>query len=253
MPVVPDRCPPRVFPAAWVAWGAMLCLAATPVMAAAQTADGERPVRVTDRPDRRAATPTAPAFDEAASRDRQPQARDHADTGRPGARRTAAMPQPLSLSLPLRLPRASARDGVGGSSASHADMRPITVTLTSHLDFSRLAVGGRGAAVIDPVTDRRHVSGAVTELGGMALSGSVEVTGEPGRAVTVSLPRQVRLMAPGLPPLIVDRLVTDLPSMPVLGPDGRLSFRFGGQLVLDARDAAQGSYRGRVVIGVDYQ
>ena len=71
---------------------------------------------------------------------------------------------------------------------------------------------------VDPTSGRRRVTGGLVDLGGLGLSGTVRLTGEPGRGVRISLPHHVRLVAPDGATAEVSDIVTDLPAMPRLGP-----------------------------------
>lgn len=130
---------------------------------------------------------------------------------------------------------------------------PLAVEIGSGLDFDRVAVGapGGGSVSIDPVSRSRVVQGSLADLGGLVMTGSATVRGEPGRAVRVGLPGQVSLRSPGGGDARVSRLVTDLPAAPRLGPDGSLSFSFGGRL--DVTGESDGDYRGRIAITVEYE
>lgn len=130
---------------------------------------------------------------------------------------------------------------------------PLAVEISSGLDFDRVAVTAPagGSIVLDPVGRSRTVAGALANLGGLVMTGSATVRGEPGRAVRVSLPGEVILRGARGGDARISRLVTDLPAVPRLGPDGSLRFSFGGRLVV-TRDM-EGDYRGRVPITVEYQ
>ncbi|WOF45532.1 DUF4402 domain-containing protein [Sphingopyxis indica] len=129
---------------------------------------------------------------------------------------------------------------------------PLHVEIETQLDFSRVAVGAMGGEVaLDPATGARRLSGQIVDLGGYAVSGVVSVRGAPGAELRVILPPTVDLESGSGGRARVTGLVTDLAGVPRLGPDGRLRFRFGGRLQLDARD--DGDYRGRIPVTVEYQ
>ncbi len=132
-----------------------------------------------------------------------------------------------------------------------ADSRALTIEVETALDFSRAAGTGAGGSIaIDERTGTRRVAG-LADLGGMAIKGSVRLTGAPFARVRVSLPSTVRLLAPdGSSAEAVD-LRTDLPADPVLDATGELRFSFGGRLVVSGR--AAGEFRGRIPIVADYQ
>lgn len=130
---------------------------------------------------------------------------------------------------------------------------PLAVEIGSALDFDRVAVSapGGGSVSIDPVSRVRMVEGALADLGGLVMTGSATVRGEPGRAVRIGLPREVSLHGTGGSGARITRLVTDLPNAPRLGSDGSLRFAFGGTLDVTGDDG--GDYRGRIAITVDYE
>lgn len=129
---------------------------------------------------------------------------------------------------------------------------PLTIAITTHLEFARLArIGsGGGAAEIDPQSGQRRLAGTLTDLGGMALNGTAELTGEPFRAVTIALPARVVLTAANGSEAVLEEMVTDLPPQPRLDAHGRLTFRFGGALKVG--DDVRGQLRGRIAISADY-
>lgn len=130
---------------------------------------------------------------------------------------------------------------------------PLAVEIGSGLDFDRVAVSAPagGSVSIDPVSRSRSVQGALSNLGGLAMTGSATVRGEPGRAVRIALPDQVTLRSGAGTSARISRFVTDLPRAPRLGPDGTLRFSFGGSL--DVAGDADGDFRGRIAITVDYE
>lgn len=129
---------------------------------------------------------------------------------------------------------------------------PLAVEIGSGLDFDRVAGTANGGSVsIDPVSRSRIVEGGLSDLGGLVMTGSATVRGEPGRAVRVSLPTQVLLRGGGGSGARISSLVTDLPRAPRLGPDGALHFAFGGRL--DVAGDEDGDYRGRIAISVEYE
>lgn len=129
---------------------------------------------------------------------------------------------------------------------------PLRVDVGTQLDFDRVAVAAPGGSVrIDPSSRVRTVTGAVTSLGGLSMAGSATVSGEPGRAVRVTLPAAVFLRTRSGGSAEVRGIATNLPPAPRLGPDGRLSFSFGGRL--EVAGDGDGDYQGRVEITVEYQ
>ncbi|RJF93744.1 DUF4402 domain-containing protein [Sphingomonas cavernae] len=131
--------------------------------------------------------------------------------------------------------------------------RPLTIDVETGIDFSRVAImsAAGGMVEVDATSGQRRVSGGLVDLGGLGLSGTVRLTGEPGRSVRISLPNRVRLVTPEGGTAELSEIVTDLPPTPRLGPDGRLRFAFGGRLSVDGR--ATGNFRGRIAIVADYE
>lgn len=129
---------------------------------------------------------------------------------------------------------------------------PIAVEIGAGLDFDRVTVTAPGGGSVDLGPDgSRSFSGALAGLGGLAMVGTATVRGEPGRAVRIELPGSIILHGSTGSSARISRLVTDLPPAPRLGPDGALRFSFGGRL--DVSGEADGDYRGRIAITVDYQ
>jgi hypothetical protein len=87
-------------------------------------------------------------------------------------------------------------------------------------------------------------------LGGRAMVGTVTVHGEPGRAIQVSLPRSISLYGWTGGEIRLDSIASDLPSLPRIGANGTLTFRFGGELHVSGD--SDGRYRGEFQVDVDY-
>jgi len=130
--------------------------------------------------------------------------------------------------------------------------KALHISITTSLDFDRLALTGPsgGAVTLDPDSGNRLVTGELRGLGGMWLSGTAEVTGEPGRVVRIDLPSEVVLRAPGGGKAELESLQTNLGASPRLDASGRLTFSFGGKLRVSGN--AAGDYRGRIRITVNY-
>lgn len=139
----------------------------------------------------------------------------------------------------------------GSGEVARVPSRPLAIEVEAALDFSRATSrGGGGSIAIDERTGVRRVEGLV-DLGGFAITGSARLTGEPHAHVRVSLPLDVRLVAPDGSVADAVDLRADLPPDARLGADGTLSFAFGGRLVVPA--GASGDFRGRVAITADYE
>ena len=72
---------------------------------------------------------------------------------------------------------------------------PISIEITTKLDFSRAALSGAGGGAIDldPHNGTRSVNGGIVDLGGAALAGTAVVRGEPGRNVRIDMPGTARM------------------------------------------------------------
>lgn len=134
-----------------------------------------------------------------------------------------------------------------------APARALTIDVETGIDFSRVAVASAAGGVVevDPASGRRRVTGGLVDLGGLGLSGTVRLTGAPGRSVRINLPDRVRLVSPDGATAELSEIVTDLPPAPRLGPDGQLRFAFGGRLSVDGQRT--GNFRGRIPIVADYE
>jgi hypothetical protein len=129
---------------------------------------------------------------------------------------------------------------------------PLRIEIETALDMGRIAQGGGGGAVeLDPETGARRVAGTLADLGGMALTGKATVTGTPFARVRIDLPQRVRLMSTSGDYAEVVQMSSDLPTAPTLDAQGRLSFSFGGKMVLKGGES--GAFRGSVPISAEYE
>lgn len=128
---------------------------------------------------------------------------------------------------------------------------PVSLDVETSLDFDRLilAGAGEGSAELSPEGDR-SVTGSITAIGARAMVGEVIIRGEPGRIVRVALPDRIELFGLSGGSIRLESIRSDLPPMPRLDGDGRLSFRFGG--VLRVSGDVDGEFRGVVPIEVEY-
>lgn len=173
------------------------------------------------------------------------------------------MTRPIALGLTLMLlcsltPGAAAQCLLCGPAREGANPArvergtPLRVDIETQLDFSRVTTSGAGGEIsVDPASGARRVAGDLVDLGGMALTGSVRVTGDPGARVRVILPASIDLENGRGDAVRVTGIATDLGPEVRLGPDGVLRFRFGGRL--QVRGLTDGDYRGRVPISVEYE
>jgi hypothetical protein len=127
----------------------------------------------------------------------------------------------------------------------------IQLQVETSLDFDRLVLlgAGEGEATLLP-TGQRSSTGSIATLGAGAMVGSVTIRGEPGRVVTIDLPRRIELFSISGGRIAIESIENDLPGLAKLDSAGILSFRFGGRLRISGD--AEGEYRGNVPIFVDY-
>jgi hypothetical protein len=130
---------------------------------------------------------------------------------------------------------------------------PLRIDVETALDFSRVAQNGDngGDIAVDARSGGRRVAGGLVDLGGMALRGTVRLTGSPRRMVRIELPNRVQLRSSTGAIADVYTLETDLPPNPALGSDGSLTFSFGGKL--SVKGQTSGIFRGSIPITADYQ
>ena len=129
---------------------------------------------------------------------------------------------------------------------------PIRLEVQARLDFDQIILldaDGSGTARLLP-DGTSSTSGSLSALSGRAMVGNVIIRGEPGRLVQVALPDSIQLHGLAGGSIRVDSLITDLPALPRLDPQGMLQFRFGGELHVEGN--VEGDYRGDVPITVEY-
>jgi len=131
---------------------------------------------------------------------------------------------------------------------------PLSIDVETTLDFSKvglIAINQGGNVVIDPITGRRTISGALVDLGGLPVQGTVTVRGAPREKVRIDLPGNVTMTSADGGTLRLNDFQTSLKNNPRLGSDGTLRFTFGARLQVDGR--SDGDFRGAIPIIVDYQ
>jgi len=136
--------------------------------------------------------------------------------------------------------------------ADNTSSVPLTVTIEADIRFSRLALNGRsGEARLDTNSGITQTDGGLINLGGLSLTGSARITGEPGRSVRIDLPERVRMVNQTGDQAELVNLKTTLPARPRLDLDGSLSFSFSGTLRI--QNNSGGNYRGRIPISAEYE
>lgn len=128
---------------------------------------------------------------------------------------------------------------------------PVRLDVETRLDFDKLILisTGDGSAELGP-DGSRNVSGSVAAIGARAMVGEVVIRGEPGRLVRIQLPDRVELFGLAGGNIRLESIRSNLPPMPRLDDNGRISFRFGGTLRVSGD--VDGEFRGEVPIDVDY-
>ncbi len=142
----------------------------------------------------------------------------------------------------------------GEDAGSKAPVKALQMEIEAALDLGRAAHRGQmtsGAVSIDPVTGVRRVTGGLADLGGMSIKGTVRLTGDAFAPITVSLPNRITLSAPDGSTADVVELKTNLSPNAALDGQGRLTFAFGGRVIVTAGQA--GDFRGRISINADYR
>lgn len=128
---------------------------------------------------------------------------------------------------------------------------PVDLQIESSLDFDWLVLAGSGDGTATLLPDgNRGASGSIVGVNGRAMVGSATVRGEPGKFVRIGLPRMIEMHSISGGAIVMDQIVSDLPSLPRLDASGVLRFRFGGQLRVNGD--AGGDYRGNIPIMVEY-
>ncbi len=130
---------------------------------------------------------------------------------------------------------------------------PLSIEITTKLDFSRAALSGQGGGQIelDPQSGSRRVDGGIIDLGGSALAGTAVVRGQPGRVVRIDMPTNARMTSSAGGIVEITGLRTSLTGNPRLDQTGRLEFSFGGRLIV--RGNASGMFRARIPITAQYE
>lgn len=130
---------------------------------------------------------------------------------------------------------------------------PLTLEITTKLDFSRAALSGSGGGAIDldPQGGGRRVDGGIIDLGGSSLAGTAIVRGEPGRSVRIDMPGSARMTSSTGGVIEIAGLRTSLGGQTRLDSTGRLEFSFGGRLMVTGN--ISGTFRARIPITAQYE
>ena len=128
---------------------------------------------------------------------------------------------------------------------------PVRLQVEASLDFDQLILGngGNGSAELGP-DGSRIVTGSITAISSRAMVGEVTIRGEPGRLIRIDLPSNAELIGFNGGSIRLESIRSNLPPMPRLDGNGRLSFRFGG--IVHVTGDVDGEYRGDVRVDVEY-
>jgi hypothetical protein len=130
---------------------------------------------------------------------------------------------------------------------------PLSLEITTKLDFSRaaLAASGGGEIDIDPQSGSKRVKGGMVDLGGAALAGTARVTGTAGRSVRIDMPTSAIMTSVTGGVVEIAELRTSLTGPTRLDSTGSLEFSFGGRVIV--RGNVAGTFRARFPITAQYQ
>ncbi len=147
------------------------------------------------------------------------------------------------LCLPLL---AAAGDGVRSEV-------PISIDITTQLDFSRAAITGKsgGTIILDAQSGTKRMDGGLVDLGGFGLAGTAIVKGEPGRSVRIDMPSNIKMTSTSGGQIDITGLRTNLSAAPRLDAFGQLTFAFGGNV--EVKGNISGTFRGRIPITAEYE
>ena len=138
---------------------------------------------------------------------------------------------------------------------SEGDLReiPISIEVTTQLDFSRAALTGRGDGniALDATSGTKRIEGGLVDLGGYGLAGTATVHGEPGRGVRIDMPVTITMSSSTGGHIEITHLRTNLPPAPRIDGFGQLAFSFGGNVRVTGE--ASGTFRGRIPITAEYE
>jgi hypothetical protein len=130
---------------------------------------------------------------------------------------------------------------------------PISIDITTTLDFSRAAITGKsgGTIILDAQSGTKRIDGGLVDLGGFGLAGAAIVKGEPGRAVRIDMPSNIKMTSSSGGQIDITGLRTNLSAAPRLDAFGQLTFAFGGNV--EVKGNVSGTFRGRIPITAEYE
>jgi hypothetical protein len=136
----------------------------------------------------------------------------------------------------------------GDAAASIQVIAPLTVSKDADLSFGTVTKGA-GMVVVAAATGARSVTGNVGLAGGTAAAAAFTFSGEPSRAITVTVPATVTLTS-GANTLSVATTNTGAGSQTLSGA-GSHGVKVGGSITL-ASDTASGNYSGTLTVSASY-
>jgi hypothetical protein len=131
---------------------------------------------------------------------------------------------------------------------------PDTIQVETRIDYAFIGLVTRnqgGTAEIDPDTGIRRLTGSLIDLGGLPITGTVLIRGEPNEHVVVTMPGGIGLTNAAGQTYPLSNFTTTLKNNPKLAKDGTLRFTFGGLLRIDG--TATGTFRGSIPITIEYR
>jgi Domain of unknown function (DUF4402) len=142
---------------------------------------------------------------------------------------------------------------LGGAAEGETREVPISIDITTQLDFSRAAVADKngGNIRVDAQSGSRSVDGGLIDLGGFGLAGTAVVRGEPGRGVRIDMPPSIKMTSSTGGQIDITDLRTNLSAAPRLDSYGQLNFTFGGNVQVHGN--VSGTFRGRIPITAEYE
>lgn len=157
-------------------------------------------------------------------------------------------PVPAAAQCQLCAPDAQA------AAAAKKNPRPITIEIETSIDFAKMGLMSTtqgGTAVLDAATGQRTITGALLDLGGLPVTGTVTIRGEPKEHVIVDFPGTVLIYNSSGASYPLSGFTTTLKNNPKIADDGTLRFTFGATLQVSG--GAAGKFRGSVPITVEYR
>jgi hypothetical protein len=140
------------------------------------------------------------------------------------------------------------------AAAKKVPATPITIQVETRIDYAMIGLVTRnqgGTAEIDPDTGIRRLTGSLIDLGGLPITGTVLIRGQPNEHVVVTMPGAVGLANGSGQSYPLTDFTTTLKNNPKLAKDGTLRFTFGGLLRIDG--TATGTFRGSIPITIEYR